>query len=450
MKCLLKKSVWYSSSFTGYVLLAIVVSLVVNFSYLLTIVVNQSDNYHQFISQKNDDGRVMYDKSGVLSIGEDGFGYIISEPDEAGRVDSVFVDRRSVRWHELSDGDHLEVKASVQKRFKAQHLIMRRVIKRNGSEFNYGALFNTPKQWTAMLFQLLYYFGISLLLLLVMNMRQREPSWRSFFIRGLCCALITIISYFFSPVTSFHTDDIKLLYQGRNIVDLVVMLKCLFMLVTVLLYSRVYSLVYQRKVISLENELLKRENLSTKYDMLVSQISPHFFFNSLSSLSMLVREKDEERALKYIDQLSYTFRYIVQNGNNSTCVKLRNEMQFAEAYSYLFKIRYADKIFFDVNVGEEYLDYLLPPMSLQPLIGNAVKHNTITSKRPFHIRIYTENNHLVVANKRYPLLKPQEGTGMGLENLNSRYQLMMHRGIEVQESEQEFVVRLPLDKPNDL
>lgn len=449
MKCLLRKSVWNRSSFVGYVLLAVVVSLVVNLSYLLTIVVNQSDNYHQFINQKNDDGRVMYDRSGRLSISEDGFGYIISPSAEDGTVDSVFVDRRAVRWLELADGDQLEVKASRQRRFDAKHLIMRRVVKRNGKEFNYAALFNTRQQWLVMFYQFLYYFVLSLLLLLVMNVRQRTPSWRSFFIRGSFCVVISVIGYLLSPIVT-HSNELKLLYQGRSLVDLVVMLKCVFVFAMVVLCSRLYALVYQRKVMSLENELLKNENMSTKYDMLVSQISPHFFFNSLSSLSMLVRQKDEERALKYIDQLSYTFRYIVQNGNNSTCVKLRNEMQFAEAYCYLFKIRYADKIFFDVDVAEEYLDYLLPPMSLQPLIGNAVKHNAITSKHPFHVKIYTQDGYLVVENKRYPLLEPQVGTGMGLENLNSRYQLIMHREIEVLQSDEEFVVRLPLEKPKSL
>ena len=218
------------------------------------------------------------------------------------------------------------------------------------------------------------------------------------------------------------------------------------MLAVVILYSRIYTLIYREQQISLENERLHNENLTTKYNMLASQINPHFLFNSLSSLSMLVREKDEERALKYIDQLSYTFRYLSQNGANSNFVTLREEIQFAEAYSYLFKIRYADKIVFDFDIEEQYLSYKLPPISLQPLIGNAVKHNTISSKRLFRVHIYTEDGFLVVSNEKRPMLEPNPGTGVGLSNLNSRYQLLLNMEIEIIDNDKEFVVRLPLNK----
>ena len=195
--------------------------------------------------------------------------------------------------------------------------------------------------------------------------------------------------------------------------------------------------------------MLRNENLTTKYNMLASQINPHFLFNSLSSLSMLVREKDEERALNYINQLSYTFRYLSQNGVNSNFIALREEIKFAEAYSYLFKIRYADKIRFDFDIEEMYLDYKLPPMSLQPLVGNAVKHNTISSKKMFYVRIYTENGYLVVSNEKRPMLEPNPGTGVGLSNLNSRYQLLLNREIEIIDNDKEFTVKLPLEKDSE-
>lgn len=219
------------------------------------------------------------------------------------------------------------------------------------------------------------------------------------------------------------------------------------MLTMVILYSRIYTLINREQRMLLENEMLRNENLTTKYNMLASQINPHFLFNSLSSLSMLVREKDEERALNYIDQLSYTFRYLTQNGGNSAFVTLREEMKFAESYCYLFKIRYADKINFDFNIEERYLDHEIPPISLQPLIGNTVKHNTISSKRLFTVRIYTEDGYLVVANEKRPMLEPSQGTGVGLSNLNSRYQLLLNHDIEIIDNDKEFVVRLPLKEP---
>jgi LytS/YehU family sensor histidine kinase len=282
-----------------------------------------------------------------------------------------------------------------------------------------------------------------------MNSKGRDATWQQFLIRSGICVIISFAVYFISPVPLIYSGEVIPVYKSRQIVEFVVVLKSCFLLAVVILYSRIYTLIYREQQISLENEMLRNENLTTKYNMLASQVNPHFLFNSLSSLSMLVREKDEERALNYIDQLSYTFRYLSQNSANTNFVALREEIQFAEAYSYLFKIRYADKIRFDFDIEDKYLDYVLPPISLQPLIGNAVKHNTISSKKLFVVRIYTEDGHLVVSNERRPMLEPNPGTGLGLSNLNSRYQLLLNREIEIIDNDKEFAVRLPLQKSNE-
>jgi LytS/YehU family sensor histidine kinase len=179
--------------------------------------------------------------------------------------------------------------------------------------------------------------------------------------------------------------------------------------------------------------------------MLMGQINPHFFFNSLNSLSMLVREQDNDRALEYIDQLSYTFRYIIQNGQ-SGMTTLSEEMEFAEAYAYLFKIRYEDKLFFDIDIAEEYMSWTLPALSLQPLIGNAVKHNTITSKNPMRVVIRVVDGVLEVENKKSQKLDTEPSTGIGLKNLRSRWQIVASRDIEVIDEAERFLVRLPLQR----
>jgi len=179
--------------------------------------------------------------------------------------------------------------------------------------------------------------------------------------------------------------------------DYNLIMKCSFTLVVVLLYGQISLLLRQRQAMEVENEQLKSENLTTRYNMLVSQINPHFFFNSLNSLAMLVREGDEQKALTYIDQLSFSFRYIIRNGQNMLTT-LAEELRFAEAYGYLFKIRYADKLFFDVDVAPKYLDYRLPVLTLQELLSNAVKHNAITKRRPLRVSIRVENGQLVVSN----------------------------------------------------
>ncbi|MBQ1957504.1 MAG: histidine kinase, partial [Alistipes sp.] len=245
------------------------------------------------------------------------------------------------------------------------------------------------------------------------------------------------------------TGKVMMIFQMKPMMmDWMVILKCIVVLVVAILYGRIYTLLFEQRKILSENELLRSENLQNQYNMLMGQISPHFFFNSLNSLSMLVRGKDEQKALEYIDQLSYTFRYIIQNGQN-TKSKLQDEMEFARAYGELFKVRYADKLFFDVDVDERYNEWLLPALTLQPLIGNAVKHNTITRKHPFHISIRTEGSTLVVSNLKSPKLEPEPSTGIGLKNLSSRWRLIAGTDIEIIDSDKEFIVRLPLQKPSE-
>jgi LytS/YehU family sensor histidine kinase len=225
-----------------------------------------------------------------------------------------------------------------------------------------------------------------------------------------------------------------------------VVLKCTIVMIVAIFYGRIYSLISLQQQIMLEIEHLRSENLQSRYNMLVGQVNPHFFFNSLNSLSMLIREGKTDKALDYTDQLSYTFRYILQNGQNTTTT-LAEEIGFARAYGELFKVRYADKLFIDINIDEALNSYTLPALSLQPLIGNAVKHNTITRKQPFTISIRTEGDMLVVSNRKAPKLDPEPSTGIGLKNLSSRWLLITGQDIEICENDEEFTVRMPLQKP---
>ena len=434
----------HRSPYLGYAFMAIVVSLVCNFSYLLLLVSNQTDTGNQRSNRQRNKDIVIEVVEGTLSVTGDGYGYLVSE-----KGDSVYLDHRKIHWLGLKEGDKLLIEANERRNFEAEHLIMHRVIKRNGEEFDYGALYRGSEQWNILLYQFFFYFVLSFILLMVMNTKGRDATWRQFLLRSLVCVAIVFATYFISPVPLMHSGEVIPVYKSRQTIELAIILKSCFMLAVVILYSRIYTLLHREQQVLLENEMLRNENLTTKYNMLASQINPHFLFNSLSSLSMLVREKDEERALNYIDQLAYTFRYISQHSANATFVQLGDEIKFAEAYCYLFKIRYSDKIIFDFDIKREYNSMLLPPMSLQPLIGNAVKHNTITTKNPLRIRIYTEEGYLVVANEKRPMIEPSAGTGVGLSNLNSRYELLLNQEIEITNNDTEFVVRLPLKEQNE-
>ena len=418
-------------------LVAVAISLVVNFSYLILLFVEQKGGESTRVPQE----RVMEcRREGVLSVHPDGHGYLIYP-----EGDSAYVMQQRIRRLGLEEGDRLVVDI-VPRRGRGAHPVMMGVRMKNGREFDYSSLYNRPSETVQLLIQLLYYLVVSFVILTILTAARRNYSTRRF-VRGCIWALLAAVGlYFIAPVPDWHTGRIEFNFVSGRMLDYMLLLKCSFAVVVSMLFAHIYVLISQRQAIVLENERLKNENLTTRYNMLVGQINPHFFFNSLNSLAMLVRERQDDKALTYIDQLSYTFRYIIQNGQ-STLMTLGEELKFIEAYGYLFKIRYADKLFFDIDVEEKYRDWTLPALSLQPLVGNAVKHNTITKSKPLHISIRTVDGWLEVSNPKVPKLEPEPSTGIGLENLRNRWHLITGRDIEVIDDGRTFTVRMPLHNP---
>lgn len=428
-------------------LIAVVLTLTVNFSYLLSLMVEKRESTahrQEHVIQKPE-------HEGILRLSDDGYGYVMCRrslapefPDSVQRY-KIFVGNRKARWYNLKDGDTLRCTA-----FPAQgkgNRSIDEILTQNGED-PVPIVYDRPSREQDMAVQLLYYFLLTFLLLTVMTLRldKQNITTRNYLQRCIVVLLLTALCYFLAPFINFHTGKIMLIFQhSKPTLDWMVVLKCTMVMLVAIFYGRIYGLMLQRQQILLEVEHLRGENLQSRYNMLVGQVNPHFFFNSLNSLSMLIRESESEKALDYIDQLSYTFRYILQNGQNTTTT-LAEEIGFARAYSELFRVRYADKLFIDIDIDEKYNNYLLPALSLQPLIGNAVKHNTITRKQPFTISIRTEGEMLVVSNKKLPKVDPEPSTGIGLKNLSSRWLLITGHDIEICDTEQEFIVRLPLQK----
>ena len=419
-------------------LVAVAISLVVNFSYVLLLIVDQKSDGQPRPAKASVIAR---GEEGTLRVSPDGHGYIVYE-----NGDSVYVMMQRIYRMNLKDGDRLVANLAAPRRHGA-HPVMTELRMRNGEEFDYSTLFNRPSKTTELALQLFYYLVVSFIMLSILTSVRRRYTPGRFVRHCIWCVLAAAALYMVAPVTEWRSGRIMLNCMGDHIFDYMLLLKCSFAVAVSMLYGWVYVLNSKQQAVVMENERLKNENLTTRYNMLVGQINPHFFFNSLNSLAMLVREKHDEKALTYIDQLSYTFRYIIQNGQ-STLMTLDEELKFVEAYSYLFKIRYADKLFFDIDIEEKYRTWTLPALSLQPLIGNAVKHNTITRSKPFHISIRTENGWLVVSNPKVPKLEPEPSTGIGLENLRNRWNLITGSDIEIVDDGATFSVRMPLQNPS--
>lgn len=190
------------------------------------------------------------------------------------------------------------------------------------------------------------------------------------------------------------------------------------------------------------NRNLQKENAVLQYKQLKSQINPHFLFNSLNVLVSLIY-KNQETATKYTKKLSAVYRYVLTQDLQNT-VTVKEEMEFIDNYVDILKTRFNEGLEFKFGIRPDDLFKSVPPMSLQLLIENAVKHNAVLPEDPLVIRIATDGNYLCVSNNIRPRMSHSEGTGVGLRNLSKKYTILAESDISVFKNTDTFTVKLPL------
>lgn len=189
-----------------------------------------------------------------------------------------------------------------------------------------------------------------------------------------------------------------------------------------------------------EIERLQKETLQAKLASLKQQISPHFLFNTLNTLNSLTKEV----AVKdYIDKFSNVYRYLLSHKDYDT-VELRDEMQFVNSYLYILTERFEAGLDVKVFVDGRVMKRFIPPLAIQTLIENAIKHNVVSSAKPLRMLIYNEDDAIIVKNNLQPRHSVENSFGQGLSNLQERYRLVGGVDLSVQKTNEEFIVTLPL------
>jgi two-component system LytT family sensor kinase len=173
------------------------------------------------------------------------------------------------------------------------------------------------------------------------------------------------------------------------------------------------------------------------------QLDPHFVFNNFSTLSALI-EEDKNLAQLFVENLSRVYRYMIQNIHSDT-ITLHKEVKFIESYIYLISIRHSDNVKVTVNIPEEFFQKRIPPITLQLLIENAIKHNIASAAQPLTITIAIADNQLRVSNNLQRIsIPPHTSSRIGLENIKSRYRIVSGKEPVVDETTDAFTVKLPL------
>ena len=203
--------------------------------------------------------------------------------------------------------------------------------------------------------------------------------------------------------------------------------------------ARGFLLSWRQAAINIEK--IKREHVSSQYEALKNQVNPHFLFNSLNALSSLVYDHPD-KAIEFINRLSDVYRYVLDS-KDKEAVPLSEEMDFVRAYSYLLKTRYEDNLNIEFDVVDRERGYL-PPMSLQMLLENVVKHNEISDEHHMLIQVKEKDSYIYVSNRIQLKEKNFEMSGIGLDNIKARYSILTDRSVHIDQTLEEFVVGLPI------
>lgn len=188
---------------------------------------------------------------------------------------------------------------------------------------------------------------------------------------------------------------------------------------------------------------LKEIALQAELEVLKLQLDPHFLFNNFSILTQLI-DTNQESAQVFLSNLSRVYRYILTTAKKDV-VSLEEELKFVEMYFHLIKIRHGETIHLNVTIDEQDKRKGIPPVTLQLLIENAIKHNITTTKQPLKISITSAGNRTIsVQNNVQRINIDYKNTGMGLRNIRERYQLLLGEKLEIINSDSTFEVKLPL------
>jgi sensor histidine kinase YesM len=210
-------------------------------------------------------------------------------------------------------------------------------------------------------------------------------------------------------------------------------------IISLFLHSRAFLANWKK--LELDAVKLRNENLTSKYESLKSQLDPHFLFNSLNVLTNLVYH-DADKSARFIKQLSEVYRYVLEV-RNKELVPLEEELKFVESYLFLQQIRFGDKLKVDNKL--EGVQGSIPPLALQILVENAIKHNVVSEDDPLTISMFIQDNHVVVENNLQKKTRLTESsTGIGLDNITKRYEFLSNQKIIIEETPASFIVKLPL------
>jgi len=215
-------------------------------------------------------------------------------------------------------------------------------------------------------------------------------------------------------------------------------------LVFSVLSTLIYHFIYFYKSIQdkkVTHHKIKEGRVTAQLGALKNQLDPHFLFNSLNVLTSLI-EESPEKAQQFTTTLSRVYRYVLEHKEEDT-IPLEEEFKFANAYMKLLKMRFENGLLYHIPESPSEGHFKIAPLSLQLLLENAIKHNSISEASPLEIKVYEADGYLFVSNN-IQLKKSFHSSGIGLQNIIKRYKSLTDKEVLISELDNQFIVQLPI------
>ena len=267
---------------------------------------------------------------------------------------------------------------------------------------------------------------------------HNEQTARRLLTQAVLCVAFTI-SATFAIIALFSSIDIPICEPNQWLSEALINLLPMSLIVSI--YEGAYF--FDEWVKNLQrSETLAKENIRSQFEALKSQLDPHFLFNSLNTLAALIDESNE-LAQKYLEQLSDVYRYVLVSKQKET-LPLHEELAFVEAYIYLNKTRFRDNLIVENELPASAMQQLVPPLSIQILVENAIKHNVVSKAKPLTLRLSMDKHaYITVENNVQKKNILEKSTQTGLQNMINRYALLTSQKVEVLHTDDIFSVKIP-------
>jgi hypothetical protein len=269
--------------------------------------------------------------------------------------------------------------------------------------------------------------------------------WEKNPIKHLVCEIILVFSYtmligFLNYLLSIWTGVL-----GIDDDTDIVMAISITLLVTFLITSihEAWFFFNQWNISLVKAQALEKENVISQYETLKTQINPHFLFNTLNTLTTLI-EEDPKKAVGYVDKTADFLRSIL-GMKDKEVITLEEEVRIVETFYFLQKERFGNNLHLEIHLSPASMKRVIPPLVLQMLIENAIKHNVISVEKPLHVSVRDEGGTLIIVENNLQIKKQEKpSSGIGLQNIKNRYQFLTDHQIHIIETPDRFTVKVPL------